>query len=185
MFPTNWTIFLSVAGVLVAYALLDSYRRRNAIRQYAESRGFEYRKQANPDELGITAASFFLQGRRCLNVVHGPFSEPDFQHRVETEVTRWESYSGQETTLDFTYFDLFDGRRPHSETNIQSFVRFTVPGSIPWRSSIQWWRGQDEAGFSIEIIDDYVFLWREGKWCGSRAIDEFVLTAYSSCRRIR
>ncbi len=181
---TNWTIFLTLVGVLIAYALVDSYRRRIALRQYAESRGFEYLKDAPADELGITTASFFLQGCRCQNVVYGHFSEPDFQHRVETDVTRWKSYSGQETGLEFAYFDLFDGRTYHSETNIISFVRFTVPVSIPWRSSIQWWRGDDEAGFHIEMVDEYVFLWREGNLCRPREIDEFILTAYSSCRRM-
>ena len=42
----------------------------------------------------------------------------------------------------------------------------------------------DETGFRIEIVDDYVFLWREGKLCRQREIDQFVLAAYSSCRRM-
>lgn len=184
MLPGTWTIFLSVAAVVIAYALVDSYLRRNAFRQYAESHGFEYRKQASAEELGVTTGSFFVQGCRCENLVRGPFLEPDFQHRVETDAARWSSYTGEETALEFAYFDLFNPGDNDSGTNLQSFVRFTVPGSIPWRSSIQWWRGEDEAGFHIEIVDDYVFLWREGKWCRPRQIDEFILAAYSSCRRM-
>ncbi len=65
---TNWTVFLTLVGVLVAYALVDSYWRPNAIRN-----------------------------------------------------------SGQ---------------------NLRSFVRFTVPGSIPWKSSIQWWRAMTKRAFT-------------------------------------